>query len=98
MAERQEIKSKLREYLPKKKGPLRMGRFVNKLDVVLTTFSYFSSEKSDDRNFLRKFDWNYVSLRKMNSVLHVHVRVYRKTTQFVLLTIFASITSLSNSK
>ena len=31
------------------------------VDVVITTYSYFSSEKADDRNFLRKFDWNYVS-------------------------------------
>lgn len=58
MAERREIKERLREYLPKKKGP-NMGR--TDLDVVLTTFSYFSSEKQDDRSFLRKFDWNYVS-------------------------------------
>ena len=59
MAERQEIKQNLREYLPKKNGS---QNGLSQLDVVLTTFSYFSSEKSDDRNFLRKFDWNYVSL------------------------------------
>lgn len=64
MAERQEIKSELRQYLPKKKAQDKgkTSTFVKKLDVVLTTFSYFSSEKSDDRSFLRKFDWNYVSL------------------------------------
>lgn len=57
MTERREIKDILRAYLPKKKGK-RKGQ--SKLDVVLTTFSYFSSEKQDDRSFLRKFDWNYV--------------------------------------
>ncbi len=58
MNERRGIRDKLREYLPKKKGPQK-GQ--SQLDVVLTTFSYFSSEKTDDRNFLRKFHWNYVS-------------------------------------
>ena len=61
MAERQQIKSELHQYLPKKAGPSRMRYSKKKLDVVLTTFSYFSTEKSDDRSFLRKFDWNYVS-------------------------------------
>jgi len=60
-AARQEIKSELRAYLPKKKGSSKWSKFQKRLDVVLTTFSYFSSEKSDDRGFLRKFDWNYVS-------------------------------------
>lgn len=60
-AERQEIKNDLREYIPKKKGSIKVGKHQKKLDAVLTTFSYFSSEKSDDRHFLRKFDWNYVS-------------------------------------
>jgi SWI/SNF-related matrix-associated actin-dependent regulator 1 of chromatin subfamily A len=57
MAERQEIKETLRQKMPRKgKTSVR-----SQVDVVLTTFSYFSSEKSDDRSFLRKFDWNYVS-------------------------------------
>ena len=56
MTERQEIKEILRQRMP------RRGSVRSQVDVVLTTFSYFSSEKSDDRNFLRKFDWNYVSL------------------------------------
>lgn len=64
MSERKEIKKKLRGYLPKQKGP---SKGITELDVVLTTFSYFSSEKADDRNFLRKFDWNYVSSWKFGS-------------------------------
>jgi len=82
MAERQEIKSKLREYLPKKKGPLRMGRFVNKLDVVLTTFSYFSSEKSDDRNFLRKFDWNYMVVDEAHCLKNPKGQRYKNMDAF----------------
>jgi SNF2 family DNA or RNA helicase len=30
------------------------------LDVILTTYSYFSGEKADDRNFLRKFHFEYM--------------------------------------
>lgn len=61
MNERQEIKNLLRAYLPKAKGPLKYSSIQKKLDAVVTTYSYFSSEKSDDRSFLRKFDWDYVS-------------------------------------
>jgi len=46
----------LRTRKPKSPGQKRL-----KLDVVLTTFSYFSSERGDDRNFLRKnFDFDYM--------------------------------------
>ena len=61
MVERQEIKDELRTYLPKRDRSIKTGHIMKNLDVVLTTFSYFSSEKADDRNFLRKFEWNYVS-------------------------------------
>jgi SWI/SNF-related matrix-associated actin-dependent regulator 1 of chromatin subfamily A len=62
MNERQEIKNQLRAYLPKTRGPLKYGSTQKRLDVVVTTYSYFSSEKSDDRSFLRKFEWDYVSI------------------------------------
>jgi SWI/SNF-related matrix-associated actin-dependent regulator 1 of chromatin subfamily A len=60
MNERQEIKNQLRAYLPKTRGPLKYGSTQKRLDVVVTTYSYFSSEKSDDRSFLRKFEWDYM--------------------------------------
>lgn len=62
MSDRQEIKNQLRAYLPKARGPLKYGSIQKRLDVVVTTYSYFSSEKSDDRSFLRKFEWDYVSV------------------------------------
>jgi len=55
--ERAEIKDHLRMLVKKDK----FGEREAALDVVLTTFSYFSSEKSDDRSFLKKMKWNYVS-------------------------------------
>ena len=60
MDERQTIKRNLSQFLPSDKG-LGQKNTETSLDVVLTTYSYFSSEKSDDRSFLRKFQWNYVS-------------------------------------
>ena len=39
-------------------GPYLKG--VQKLDVVLTTYSYFSSENKTDRSFLRKFQFDYM--------------------------------------
>ena len=53
MNERIEIQNELRQSLPTAKNPLP-------LDVILTTFSYFSSEKEDDRRFLRKFNFDYM--------------------------------------
>lgn len=50
---REEIKDELWNYRPNSPN-------AGELDVVLTTFSYFSSEKQDDRNFLRKFKFDYL--------------------------------------
>ncbi len=81
MAERQELKDKLRRYLPtKRKEASKRGGFGKTLDVVITTYSYFSSEKSDDRSFLRKFDWDYVSDRTMKS--HFALRAITLTNIF----------------
>ena len=82
MAEREEIKTRLREYLPKKKGPLRMGRFRKKLDVILTTYSYFSSEKSDDRSFLRKFDWDYMVVDEAHCLKNPKGQRYKNMDAF----------------
>ena len=60
MKQRQELKSDLRKYLPKGKASFGMNRYAKPLDAIVTTFSYFSTEKGDDRSFLRKFDWNYM--------------------------------------
>ena len=60
MDERQTIKRDLLRFLPSDRG-FGQKSTETSLDVVLTTYSYFSSEKTDDRSFLRKFQWNYVS-------------------------------------
>jgi len=50
MSEREQIRYRLKKVLA--------GRMP--LDVILTTYSYFSGEKADDRNFLRKFHYEYM--------------------------------------
>mmetsp|Transcript_14357 Transcript_14357/g.16695 ORF Transcript_14357/g.16695 Transcript_14357/m.16695 type:complete len:1184 (-) Transcript_14357:410-3961(-) len=81
MSERLEIKDKLRQYFPKKKGPQK-GSSEKQLDVVLTTFSYFSSEKADDRNFLRKFDWNYMVVDEAHCLKNPKGARYRNMDKF----------------
>eukprot|EP00557_Chaetoceros_sp_GSL56_P008894 CAMPEP_0176504702 /NCGR_PEP_ID=MMETSP0200_2-20121128/16084_1 /TAXON_ID=947934 /ORGANISM="Chaetoceros sp., Strain GSL56" /LENGTH=1147 /DNA_ID=CAMNT_0017904171 /DNA_START=49 /DNA_END=3492 /DNA_ORIENTATION=+ len=81
-AERQEIRNDLREYMPKKKGTIKIGKFQKNLDAVLTTFSYFSSEKSDDRSFLRKFDWNYMVVDEAHCLKNPRGKAYRNLDAF----------------
>ena len=58
LEEREQIKARLRKSINKKDSSYSDRE---PLDVVLTIFSYFSSEKCDDRSFLNKLKWNYVS-------------------------------------
>jgi SNF2 family DNA or RNA helicase len=74
MSERQDIKNQLRAYLPKTRGALKYGTTQKRLDVVVTTYSYFSSEKSDDRSFLRKFEWDYVSIHHFIVLLNQKIQ------------------------
>jgi len=55
MAERTDIQHHLRQFQPGKKK--RAGA---EIDVVLAPITYFQKEKSDDRNFLRRFSWDYL--------------------------------------
>jgi SWI/SNF-related matrix-associated actin-dependent regulator of chromatin subfamily A containing DEAD/H box 1 len=53
-AEREDIKEHLRQYL----GPKNSRR--GTLDVILSPVSYFQKEKSPDRSFLNKFEFDYL--------------------------------------
>ena len=55
MAEREEIKEYLRDFMNGK-----AERHGETLDVILAPLTYFQKEKSDDRSFLRKFKFNYL--------------------------------------
>lgn len=62
LQEREEIQRDMKAMYLSKQG--RKGK--KQLDVVLTTFSYFSKEKSDDRTFLRKFHFDYMVVSRLS--------------------------------
>ena len=76
MVEREELREKMRRYQP---GGPNSGR---PLDVVLTTFSYFSSEKSDDRSFLRKFQFDYLVVDEAHCLKNPHGARYKNLDKF----------------
>lgn len=53
--EREELKSTLRNYLPK-----RWKKGTPMIDVILAPITYFQKETSEDRDFLRKFNFDYL--------------------------------------
>ena len=55
MEERLELQSTLRPYLPKHRDPN-----YPMIDVILTSITYFQKETSDDRDFLRRFQFDYM--------------------------------------
>lgn len=77
MAERVDIQERLRLSLPEKKFRRRP------LDVVLTTFSYFSSEKTDDRSFLRKFRFDYMVVDEAHCLKNPRGTRYKNLDKFV---------------
>lgn len=57
MSERERLKDNFEQRLPRRK---KQNNASCDIDVVLTTFSYFSGNKADDRVFLRRFDYDYM--------------------------------------
>jgi SNF2 family DNA or RNA helicase len=79
MVERENLKDAMRKYLPSRNG----GPVAHPpLDVVLTTFSYFSSEKTDDRNFLRKFQFDYMVVDEAHCLKNPRGLRYRNLDKF----------------
>ena len=76
MAEREELREEMRRY---QSGQPNSGR---PLDVVLTTFSYFSSEKTDDRSFLRKFKFDYLVVDEAHCLKNPRGARYRNLDRF----------------
>ena len=70
--EREQIKDTMVPYL---KGS-------QKLDVVLTTFSYFSSENKTDRNFLRKFQFDYMVVDEGHTLKNAKGLRYKNLNKF----------------
>lgn len=81
MTERADLQQDMRKYLPSSSGGARQGVY-RPLDVVLTTFSYFSSEKADDRTFLRKFQFDYLVLDEAHCLKNPRGARYRNLDKF----------------
>ena len=71
---------KEREELQDEMGPYLKG--VQHLDVVLTTYSYFSSENKTDRNFLRKFQFDYMIVDEGHTLKNAKGLRYKNLNKF----------------
>jgi len=71
---------KEREQIQDDMGPYLKG--VQKLDVVLTTFSYFSSENKADRSFLRKFHFDYMVVDEGHTLKNPKGMRYKNLNKF----------------
>ena len=72
-------------------NPLLLARFVHRSsqdsghlvpDIVLTTFSYFSNEKPDDRNFLKRFQFNYLVVDEGHTLKNPEGARYKNLNKF----------------
>ena len=80
MQEREDLRDEMRtKYLPSKSGKKARER----LDVVLTTFSYFSKEKSEDRSFLRRFHFDYMVVDEAHQLKNPKGLRYQNMDKFV---------------
>jgi SNF2 family DNA or RNA helicase len=79
MAQRNEMRFDLERRLPRKKNPKKVKCDI---DVVLTTFSYFSGNKSDDRKFLRRFDFEYMVIDEAHCLKNPDSNAYQNLDRF----------------
>lgn len=77
MAEREEIKNHLRQYLS-----VRGRNGDETLDVILVPITYFSKEKSDDRSFLKKFRYDYLVCDEAHLIKNHEGQRYRTLDKF----------------
>lgn len=76
LKERTEIKQSLRNHLSG--GPNQKDQ----IDIILTTFSYFSSEKDDDRTFLKKFEIDYLIVDEAHCLKNPNGARYQNLYKF----------------
>lgn len=80
MQEREDLRDEMRaKYLPSKTGKKARA----KLDIVLTTFSYFSKEKSEDRSFLRRFHFDYMVVDEAHQLKNPKGLRYQNMDKFI---------------
>jgi SWI/SNF-related matrix-associated actin-dependent regulator 1 of chromatin subfamily A len=74
MAERSDLQQSLLQTLPRRNSAAAIDCDI---DVVLTTFSYFSGSKTDDRAFLRRFDYHYMVVDEAHCLKNPDANVYQ---------------------
>ncbi|GKY99931.1 hypothetical protein MPSEU_000946700 [Mayamaea pseudoterrestris] len=77
-AERQDLQHELRNHLPGKQRPFG----VRPVDVIVTPVTYFSSENPSDRNFLRKFQFNYLVCDEAHLLKNARGSRYKNLDRF----------------
>lgn len=80
LVEREDLRAELRKYLPSKNGMAK--QHLHPIDVILTTFSYFSGEKTDDRSFLKKFQFDYLVVDEAHCLKNSRGQRYRNLDKF----------------
>jgi SWI/SNF-related matrix-associated actin-dependent regulator 1 of chromatin subfamily A len=75
--EREETQHDLRRFLSQ--NPTRDGEA---LDIILTPFSYFEKEKSADRSFLRKFQYDYLVVDEGHKLKNWQGNAYKNLDRF----------------
>lgn len=76
MTERQEIQARLKKYLP---GNHRSS---DELDIIIAPVTYFQQEKSDDRYFLKKFQYDYMIVDEAHLLKNSRGMRYKSLDRF----------------
>jgi SNF2 family DNA or RNA helicase len=79
MAAREQLRIDLERQLPRRK---KQNNAACDVDVVLTTFSYFSGQKADDRMFLRRFDFDYMVIDEAHVLKNPDSNAYQNIDKF----------------
>ena len=76
MNERLDIQERLRKYLPGK------HRNDEQLDIIIAPITYFQQEKSDDRYFLKKFQYDYMIVDEAHLLKNSRGMRYKSLDRF----------------
>jgi SNF2 family DNA or RNA helicase len=76
MNERLDIQERLRKYLPGN------HQGTDQLDIILAPVNYFQQEKSDDRYFLKKFQYDYMIVDEAHLLKNSRGMRYKSLDRF----------------
>ena len=79
LTERDDLQENLRPYLP---AGGRRRQPDEELDVILAPITYFSKEKSDDRSFLKKFQYDFLVVDEAHVLKNAQGNRYKMLDRF----------------